>query len=272
MGKSTLLNAILGTKLSATSRRPQTTRHNILGVKTLDHLQFVYCDTPGMYHGRRSDRRVRTARTQVDGMDVCLFVFDARGFNDADRGVLNALTRGASLPVVAVLNKIDLLPRREDLLPMLDALQAENLFNEYFPISAIRSADRRAFESLEACVAAYLPEGDHAFPADYQTDCSPGFLVTEMIREKVMRQMGDELPYAVSVVLEHWELRNERTHIHACIRAPRLSHKKMLVGRDGARIKKIGIAARLDIEKMLGTPVMLRLRVDTVGSLNASRA
>lgn len=261
VGKSTLMNRILGTKLCITSRRPQTTQRSILGVKTVGSTQFVYYDTPGMFGKRNLGRRARVEYAPLAGVDVCLFVLEAQGFNDTDRNVLDRLLGNPSAVMIAVINKVDLLPNREAILPLLDGLRSEHEFSEYLPISATRTSDTHALETLEACVARHLPLCEHQFAADYQTDCTQDFMVMELIREKVMRQMGDELPYAVEILLENCEEHDDQLHIHACIQVERSSHKKMLIGKGGTRIKKIGTAARLDIEKLLATKVMLNLRV-----------
>ena len=259
VGKSTLMNRVLAKKISITSRRAQTTQNNVLGVKTVDETQFIYCDTPG-WHNRR-DTHVRAPRAPLLGMDAGLFVLAANNYVDADRAILSILKQDTTIPVIAVINKIDLLSQRDDVLPLMARLRDDYPFSDYFPICALRVGNNTALHDLENCIRDYLPHAPHRFSPDCETDASERVRAAELIREKIMRQMGDELPYACHVLIERWERIEKGWNIHACIRVERPSHKKMLIGKDGARIKKIGIAARMDMLKLLNDPVHLRLWV-----------
>jgi GTP-binding protein Era len=262
VGKSTLMNRMLGKKIGITSRRPQTTRQDVLGVKTIDNAQFIYCDTPGMKS--RPEHTDPNSAPLID-MDVCLFVLSANQYTEQDLGILRTMSVDEHMPVIAVLNKIDLLSHPDEVLPLIVRLREDYPFSDYLPVCAIRGGNS-PLQDLEDCVRSHLPHAPWRFPADYETNVSDRFRVTELIREKIMRQMGDELPYACEVLLEHWEQASPCVDIHACVRVSRDSHKKMLIGKGGARIKKIGSAARIDISKLLDTKVMLRLRVQLAPS------
>jgi len=260
VGKSTLLNRILGQKISITSRRPQTTRHRVLGIKTLPHAQLIYVDTPGIhdFNGRAMNRYMnRTASSVLADVDVVVFLVDGLRWTPDDELVLNKLAHVDS-PVILAVNKIDMLEKREALLPGLQALAEKYTFKEIIPISA-RKGDNVA--ALESCIEALLPEAPPFFPDDQVTDRSVRFLAAELVREKLFRKLGKELPYGLTVQIE--EYRNEPgiTHIHALIWVERDSQKNIVIGKGGRVLKEVGQQARHDIEDLIGNKVNLKLWV-----------
>lgn len=260
VGKSTLLNHLLGHKLSITSRRPQTTRHNILGIKTEGEYQMLYVDTPGINdrQGRAMGRYLnRAALSAMRDVDVILFVVDRDIWTSADAAVAEQVRR-ARVPVVVVLNKVDRLAEPDVLLPRMAELAALFPAAEYLPISALNG---RNLEHLEALVRAHMPVGAFCFPEDQYTDRSERFLVAEIVREKITRQLGAELPYSTTVEIEEFRDAQRICHISALILVERDGQKKIIIGDGGQRIKKIGEQARQDIQSLLGKQVMLRLWV-----------
>lgn len=260
VGKSTLLNHLLGHKLSITSRRPQTTRHNILGIKTEGEYQMLYVDTPGINdrQGRAMGRYLnRAALSAMRDVDVILFVVDRDIWTSADAAVAEQVRR-ARVPVVVVLNKVDRLAEPDVLLPRMAELAALFPAAEYLPISALNG---RNLEHLEALVRAHMPVGAFCFPEDQYTDRSERFLVAEIVREKITRQLGAELPYSTTVEIEEFRDEQRICHISALILVERDGQKKIIIGDGGQRIKKIGEQARQDIQSLLGKQVMLRLWV-----------
>lgn len=260
VGKSTLLNHLLGHKLSITSRRPQTTRHNILGIKTEGEYQMLYVDTPGINDrkGRAMGRYLnRAALSAMRDVDVILFVVDRDIWTSADAAVAEQVRR-ARVPVVVVLNKVDRLAEPDVLLPRMAELAALFPAAEYLPISALNG---RNLEHLEALVRAHMPVGAFCFPEDQYTDRSERFLVAEIVREKITRQLGAELPYSTTVEIEEFRDAQRICHISALILVERDGQKKIIIGDGGQRIKKIGEQARQDIQSLLGKQVMLRLWV-----------
>ena len=260
VGKSTLLNRILGQKISITSRRPQTTRHRVLGIKTLPHAQLIYVDTPGIhdFNGRAMNRYMnRTASSVLADVDVVVFLVDGLRWTPDDELVLNKLAHVGS-PVILAVNKVDMLDKREALLPGLQALAEKYPFREIIPISA-RKGDNVA--TLESCIEALLPEAPPFFPEDQVTDRSVRFLAAELVREKLFRKLGKELPYGLTVQIE--EYRNEPgiTHIHALIWVERDSQKTIVIGKGGRVLKEVGQQARQDIEDLIGNKVNLKLWV-----------
>jgi GTP-binding protein Era len=260
VGKSTLLNRILGQKISITSRRPQTTRHRVLGIKTLPHAQLIYVDTPGIhdFNGRAMNRYMnRTASSVLADVDVVVFLVDGLRWTPDDELVLNKLAHAGS-PVILAVNKIDMLEKREALLPGLQALAEKYPFTEIVPISA-RKGDNVA--ALESSIEALLPEAPPFFPEDQVTDRSVRFLAAELVREKLFRKLGKELPYGLTVQIE--EYRNEPgiTHIHALIWVERDSQKTIVIGKGGRVLKEVGQQARHDIEDLIGNKVNLKLWV-----------
>ena len=259
VGKSTLLNALVGQKVSITSRKAQTTRHRITGIRTLGATQFVFVDTPGfqMKHGTALHRTLnRTVVASLAEVDVVLFVVEAGRFGLDDAKVLALLPPGK--PALLVANKLDAIKRRQDLLPWLQGMQERHPFSEFVPMSARKDADvQRLFEIL----APHLPEGPWLHEPDALTDRNDRFLASEIIREKLFRLTGDELPYSCTVVIDKFE-ESERLHrIAATIIVERDAHKGMVVGAGGERLKRIGSEARQELEHLLGVKVFLELWV-----------
>ncbi|MAA84871.1 MAG: GTPase Era [Halieaceae bacterium] len=261
VGKSTLLNHLLGQKLSITSRKPQTTRHQVLAVSTVDATQLIYVDTPGIHLGQSKaiNRAMnKTAASALNDVDLVMFLCDRTKWTEEDEFVLDLVARQDN-PVVLVMNKVDLLESQEMLLPFAEDLARRCAFSAVFPVSALRA---RGLEELTQHISSLVPAGPHLFPADQITDRSQRFLAAELVREKIVRQLGDELPYATAVEIESFS-EDERgvLHIHALILVERDGQKKILVGEAGSRLKSIGTAARKDMERAFDSKVMLKLWV-----------
>lgn len=264
VGKSTLLNHILGQKLSITSRKPQTTRHRILGIKTEGPVQVVYVDTPGIHRteGRAINRAMnRAASSTLSDVDLVLFVVEKLQWTDEDELVLQQL-KNARCPVILVVNKVDQLRDKERLLPYLEEVHKKFSFAEVFPVSALRGTNQA---ELERAIARYLPVSVHFFPEDQITDRSQRFLAAEIVREKIMRQLGEEVPYQVAVEVEEFKLEGRCWHISMVIYVEKDGQKAIVIGEGGSRLKRIGQDARLDIQRMLDNKVMLRLWVKVKG-------
>lgn len=260
VGKSTLLNVVLRQKVSITSRKPQTTRHNLLGIDTREHCQAVYVDTPGIHQGANREinrRMVRAATSSFAEVDLVAMVVDRGRWTDEDALVLSHLQRSAK-PAFAVINKVDLLSERAAVLPVIETLAARASFQEILPISALK---RDGIEGFREAVFTRLPEHKHLFPPDQLTDRSERFLVSEIIREKLVRRLGDELPHRTGVVIESFREAPHLVEIHADIVVERAGQKRIVIGRQGAKLKSIGSDARTDIERLLGRKVMLHLWV-----------
>jgi GTP-binding protein Era len=260
VGKSTLMNHILGQKLSITSRKPQTTRHQVLGIKTIGPVQAVYVDTPGMHEEepRAINRYMNKAATSaLKGVDVVVFVVDQLAWTTADELVLEKLS-SLKCPVILAINKVDKIERREALLPHLDMLSRKRDFAEMIPISALRETN---LIPLEECVGRFLPQSVHFYPDDQITDRSERFMASEMVREKITRQLGAELPYSVAVEIEEFKHDGKTLHISAVILVEREGQKKIIIGDKGDRLRSIGQDARVDMERMFDNKVMLRLWV-----------
>ena len=260
VGKSTLLNHILGQKLSITSRKPQTTRHQVLGIKTEDAVQAIYVDTPGMHEEepRALNRYMnRAASSALVDVDVVVFVVDQLAWTEADQLVLDKLKR-LTCPVILAVNKVDKLDNRDLLLPHLQALAEKREFAEIIPLSALKENN---LAPLEEAVGRYLPQSVHFYPDDQITDRSERFMASEMVREKITRQLGAELPYSVAVEIEEFKHQGTTLHISALILVEREGQKKILIGDKGERMRRIGQEARADMERMFDCKVMLRLWV-----------
>jgi len=260
VGKSTLLNHILGQKLSITSRKPQTTRHQILGIKTEDDVQVVYVDTPGLHlkEVKAINRYMNKAATDaLKGVDVVIFVVDRQKWTDDDELVLKKIKR-ARCPVILAVNKIDRIKEKEVLLPYLSDMSQKMDFAHIMPISAEKGHN---VEQLEKVVASLVPESFHHYPEDQITDRSQRFLAAELVREKIMRQLGEELPYAVTVEIEEFKQEAKILRISAKILVERDGQKKIIIGDKGAQLKIIGRDARLDMERLFESKVMLSLWV-----------
>lgn len=260
VGKSTLLNHILGQKLSITSRKPQTTRHNILGIKTEGSVQTIYVDTPGQHLGQNKaiNRYMnQSAQAAMADVDLIVFMVDKLAWTPEDEQVAKRL-ESVSCPIILVVNKVDQLRRKEELLPHLQVLAEKLKVDEIVPVSALKNDN---LDRLEALITARLPEGQHLFSEDQITDRSMRFIAAEIIREKITRQVGDELPYEAAVEIEEYEDGRNTTFITAAILVERPGQKRILIGEGGARIKLIGQEARLEIERMIERKVMLKLWV-----------
>ena len=261
VGKSTLLNHLLGQKLSITSRKPQTTRHQVLGVSTVENTQLIYVDTPGMHLGQSKaiNRAMnKAAASALNDVDLTLFLCDRTKWTEEDEVVLELVGRHRT-PVALVINKVDLMEQKSELLPFTKGLSARCEFDAVFPISALRA---HGLSELADYVATQAPAGPHLFPEDQITDRSQRFLAAELVREKIVRQLGDELPYATAVEIEAFE-QDERgiLYINALILVEREGQKKILVGESGGRLKAIGTSARRDMERAFDSKVMLKLWV-----------
>ncbi len=261
VGKSTLLNNILGMKLSITSRKPQTTRHQILGVKTTDNVQTIYVDTPGIHQRRGTaiNKYMNRAATSVlNDVDVILFVVQVKQWTEEDQAIVEKLAT-VDCPVVLVVNKMDKLSSKEELLPLISELSEHYDFAEIIPVSAMNGMN---VDVLEQKVAPLLPENEHFYPDDQVTDRSTRFLASEIIREKLIRELGQELPYTSTVDIEKYiEDDDGLVRIHATIYVESTGQKAIIIGKKGARLKSIGTAARQDISKLVDSKVYLNLWV-----------
>ena len=261
VGKSTLLNKILGQKISITSRKAQTTRHRIVGIHTEGAYQAIYVDTPGLHiEEKRAINRLmnRAASSAIGDVDLIIYVVEGTKWTEDDEMVLNKL-RAAKAPVVLAINKIDNVKEKDELLPHITELSQKFDFVEILPISAQRGKN---VHILQKIVRDSLREGVHHFPEEYVTDRSQRFMASEIIREKLMRFTGEELPYSVTVEIEQFKV-NERGvyEINGLILVEREGQKKMVIGAKGQKIKTIGIEARADMERLFDAQVHLELWV-----------
>ena len=259
VGKSTLLNALVGQKVSITSSKAQTTRHRITGIRTVGDAQFIFVDTPGFQtqHGAALHRALnRTVQIVLSDVDVVLLVVEAGRFGAADERVLALVPEGKKTLLVA--NKLDTIKRRADLAPWLQTMQARHPFAEFVPLSAQRKGDA---DRLLGIVRPYLPLQPWLHDADALTDRSERFLASEIVREKLFRLTGDELPYTSTVVIDGYEEVAGLHRISASIVVERDAHKGMVIGAGGARLKRIGSEARQELETLLGSKVHLELFV-----------
>ncbi|GAB3183931.1 GTPase Era [Hydrogenophaga aquatica] len=259
VGKSTLLNALVGQKVSITSRKAQTTRHRITGLRTVGATQFVFVDTPGFQtrHGNALNRSLnKTVLGAVSDVDVIVFVVEAGNFNLADAKVLDLLPK--NIPVILVANKLDMVHRRGELAPWLRSMQERHAFAEFVPMSAKNTKDVQRFYAI---VEKYLPEQPWMYDADELTDRSERFMAAEMVREKLFRLTGDELPYTSTVVIDKFEEEGRLRRIAATIVVERDGHKGMVIGEKGEKLKRIGTEARQELEKLWDCKVFLELWV-----------
>jgi GTP-binding protein Era len=257
VGKSTLLNHILGQKLCITSRKPQTTRHTLLGIKTKDNIQVIFVDTPGIHTNQeRAINRVmnRSAASVIADVDLVIFVVDRFEWSEADEYVAKYLSNN-QVPVIVAVNKVDMIEDKDALLPHLKFLASKVNAAEFIPLSALRKTN---LDELEAKIQTYIPQKMHLYPEDQITDRSERFLAAEIVREKITRQLGAEVPYQVTVEIEQFRVEGKMTYIDALILVERDGQKKIIIGTKGERIKKIGEQARADIESLLDSKVMLR--------------
>jgi GTPase len=258
VGKSTLLNQLIAKKISITSDKPQTTRHRISGVKTVDNKQIVYVDTPGMHSKTpKAINRVmnKAATGALRDVDVAIFIVDCTKWTDDDEMVLDIVST-LKCPVILALNKIDLVKDKSQLLPKIDKLSKRHSFSLIIPLSA-KKADN--VENLEAEVLKYLPESEHFFPEDMVTDRNEQFLLAEIIREKLTRLLGEELPYELTVQIESLEKEKDITKVRAIIWVEKPGQKIIIIGEKGAKLKEIATKARIDMETLLNTKVFLNV-------------
>lgn len=260
VGKSTLLNTLLGEKVSIATPKPQTTRWQILGIKTCDDAQVIYVDTPGV--NREQNRAMnrylnRVASSVLHDADVIVFVVDATTWRKEDDMVLDELKK-TTLPVILAVNKIDTVKDKAELLPTIQKLQAKYPFKHIVPISAL---DNDNVAALEKEIAKLMPEGPMLFPEDQVTDKSIRFQMAEIIREKLILATEQELPYALAVEIEDFKQDEKLAEISAIIWVERRGQKIIVIGKKGERLKKVGASARRELEKMLGTKVFIRLWV-----------
>lgn len=251
-----MLNALLDQKLSITSRKPQTTRHQLLGIKSGAEHQILYVDTPGIHAaGKRAINRYmnRNAFSVISDVDVIVFLVDRQHWTEDDEMVLEAIQK-ASVKVIVAVNKVDMVKDKRQLLPLLSTLQSKVPEAEIMPISAEKGDN---LKMLEQEVVKALPNGPFYFEADQVTDRSERFMASEVIREKLMRQLGDELPYAVTIQIDEFRETGTIIHIGATIFVEREGQKTILIGKSGQRLKQIGIDARRDLETMMSKKIML---------------
>lgn len=263
VGKSTLLNRMVGQKISITSNRPQTTRHRVNGYVTDTESQMELVDTPGYQtaHGGELNRLMnRTVTHSLDGVDAVVFVIEAMRFDAEDRKLLPLLPK--DLPVILVVNKVDKLPDKTVLLPFIEEVSREFAFAEIVPVSAAKGTQ---IVGLRKILKPYLPEGPAQHGEDELTDRPERFLAAELVREKLFRLLGEELPYAATVVVEKFELKGPVRHIHVAIIVDKANHKAMVIGKGGEKLKQIGTQARIDMEKLFGGKVFLQLWVQVKG-------
>lgn len=259
VGKSTLMNALIGAKVSITSRKAQTTRHRITGIQTRPTAQFIYVDTPGFQtrHSNALNKTLnRTVTNTLTAADVILFVIEAGTFGPADKQVLDLIPK--NVPCILVINKSDRIKDKAVMLPFAQKVASERDFSSVVPVSA---KQRFQLSTLETEIEKFLPQNPPIFDEDDITDRSEKFLAAEIVREKVFRFVGDELPYTSTVVIEKFEQEGNLRRIFATILVDRDGHKAMVIGQKGAKLKEISTQSRLDMEKLFGGPVYLEIWV-----------
>ncbi|HZV66208.1 MAG TPA: GTPase Era [Telluria sp.] len=259
VGKSTLMNVLIGAKVSITSRKAQTTRHRITGIQTTAEAQFIYVDTPG-FQTRHSNALNKTLNKTVTNTlisaDVILYVIEAGTFGPADQQVVDLLP--STVPAILVINKADRVKDKAALMPFAQQIAAKHDFAAVVPVSAKL---RFQVDALQSEIQRFLPENAPIFGPDDITDRSEKFLAAEIVREKVFRLVGDELPYTSTVLIEQFEQEGDLRRVFAAILVERDTHKAMVIGNKGARLKEISTQARLDMEKLFGGPVYLEIWV-----------
>ncbi len=257
VGKSTLLNHLIGQKVSITSRKAQTTRHRINGILTEDKAQFVFVDTPGFqtqYLNTLNKGLNKVVTSSLRHVNVVLFVIEARHYDERDRQVMNLLPK--NIPVLLVINKVDNMQDKGELLPFMQELSKEREYTAIVPVSAKHD---KQLDTLLDAIRPFLPEGEKIYPDDEVTDRNERFLAAEIVREKVFRFTGEELPYSVSVVIEEFKMDGKMRRIHAAILVDKDAHKAMLIGKNGEKLKEIATQARLDMERMFDGKVYLEV-------------
>ena len=260
VGKSTLMNALIEQKISITSRKPQTTRHHILGIKTLSETQILFVDTPGIHSNqKRAINRYmnRAAQSVIADVDVTVMLVDRHIFTADDEMILERIQKSGCHLILAI-NKVDRIRQQKEILPIIAALKERVGNRNIVPISASRKEN---LDVLLGVIESSLPASPFYFPPEEVTDRSEKFLVAELVREKLMRQFGEELPYATTIQLERFEAQAKVIQIDATIFVERMGQRAILIGAGGNKLKRVGIDARRDIEKLLDHQVMLRLWV-----------
>lgn len=255
-GKSTLLNNILGQKIAITSRKPQTTRHRFLGIRTDNENQIIFVDTPGFHSGqKRALNRYmnKVASNAMRGVDIVLYVLDKLNWSDDDLSRVQSISKETS--IILIINKVDKLEDKGSLLPFIDNLSKDNLFSHIVPVSALKDI---GVENLVRLIHEQLPEGGHLYPEDQVTDISEKFLASEIVRENCINRLGDELPYRITVSIERFNQLKDIIHIDSVIYVEKQSQKGMLIGQSGSMLKSIGTASRKELEKLLDSKVMLK--------------
>ena len=255
-GKSTLLNNFLGQKIAITSRKPQTTRHRFLGIKTINQSQIIFVDTPGFHTGQKRALNLHMNKIAINSMkavDIVLYVLDGLKWNDEDQAKVGSIP-GDTIKIL-IINKIDKLNDKNILLPFIEELNRQNSFDSIVPISALKNL---GVDDLLRLIEENLPEGEHLYPKNQITNISEKFLASEIIREKCINRIGDELPYRISVAIENFNELDDITHINSVIYVEKESQKGMLIGQSGSMLKSIGTSSRKELENLLDTKVMLK--------------
>lgn len=257
VGKSTLLNFVIQQKISITSKKPQTTRHSILGIHTEGDYQFIYVDTPGIHQGsKKAMNRLmnKTAISVLRDVDVIAFLVDGTHWQAEDEYILS-LIKQVKIPCILVVNKVDKISDKAQLLPWMEQVSQKYDFASIIPISAKTGAQ---VDKLQEKLQTYLPEGPHLFPEDQLTDRPTNFLCAELLREKIFRFCGQELPYSVTVIIESFKDEGKLVRIHALILVDKENHKRMIIGDKGQKLKEMATSARMDMEQLLGKKVFLQ--------------
>ncbi|WP_133129763.1 GTPase Era [Legionella yabuuchiae] len=257
VGKSTLLNRILEQKLSITSRKPQTTRHSILGIRTEGNYQFVYVDTPGIHQGQKKtiNRMMnKTAISVLRDVDAIVFLIDGLQWKEEDEYVLSLINQ-TNVPCFLAVNKVDKISEKDRLLPWIKSLSERHAFKAIIPLSAKTGV---GVDGLQEQLKQALPEGPYLFAEDQFTDRSVKFLCAELIREKIFRLCGQELPYSTTVDIESFKEEEGLVRIHALILVDKPNHKRMIIGDKGSKLKEIATAARRDMERLLDKKIFLQ--------------
>ena len=255
-GKSTLLNNFLGQKIAITSRKPQTTRHRFLGIKTINQSQIIFVDTPGFHTGQKRALNLhmnKIAINSMKGVDIVLYVIDGLKWNAEDQVKVESIPWDTIK--ILIINKIDKLNDKNILLPFIEELNRQNSFDSIVPISALKNL---GVDDLLRLIEENLPEGEHLYPKNQITNISEKFLASEIIREKCINRIGDELPYRISVAIENFNELENITHINSVIYVEKESQKGMLIGQSGSMLKSIGTSSRKELENLLDTKVMLK--------------
>lgn len=258
VGKSTLLNHLIEQKLSIVSRKPQTTRWNLLGIKTAANSQIIFIDTPGLQKEPKlalNQHMNREVSNTLGHIDIILFIVEALKWNELDENVISLLKQASEAEIFLVLNKIDNVTNKNDLLSFIDNVSKEINFTEVIPVSA-KKGD--GVDGLESTIIKYLPFAPALFPEDQITDRSERFFAAEFIREKLMTRLSDELPYHLSITIDEFKEKNNVLHIHACIWVERKGQKSIVIGKEGTVLKAVGKEARKDLEEMFDKKVNLK--------------